>query len=291
VDPATGLTSEGETPDQAVRSLYPFLAQARAARTAIAPYLTEELKAAYNYRMAPNGASNTQAAGNVTDTQDVESRGFEVELIYNPTSNWRIAFNAAKQQTILTNIMPRITSLLNTLWLPHLAQHGALDWNLPVEPVNGNTTLQQINGTLLDYFAVKGQEGRAQGEQRKWRMNFVTRYQFSEGRLRGFSIGGSMRWEDQYAQGYPLIVDPNGVVRPDVDRPWLSPRELSYDLLLGYRRRILGNKDWTAQLNLRNLQNWHSDAVTVSRRQPDGSAARARFDPPLQVLLTNTFRF
>lgn len=76
--------------------------------------------------------------------------------------------------------MPRITGLLNTLWLPHLENFGDLDWNLPVEPVAGNNTRQQINATLLDYFAVKGQEGRAQAEQRKWRANFVTRYLFNE---------------------------------------------------------------------------------------------------------------
>lgn len=291
VDPATGLTEDGLTRDQAVLAEYPSLAQARAARDAIAPYLTEELKLAYNYRMAPNGSSLTQAAGNVVDTQDIESRGFEVELVYNPNRNWRVAFNAAKQETVLTNIMPRITSLLNTLWLPHLEKYGGLDWNLPVEAVAGNTTRQQINAALLDYFAVKGQEGRAQGEQRKWRMNAVTRYQFGEGRLKGFSIGGSARWEDQYAQGYPLLVDATGVVRPDVARPWMSDRELSFDLMLGYRRRILNDKDWTVQLNARNLQNWDSDAVTVSRRQPDGTPARARFDPPLQILVTNTFRF
>jgi hypothetical protein len=291
VDPATGLTAEGMTRQQTIQSLYPALAKSREARAAIAPYLTDELKAAYNYRMAPDGSSNTQAAGTVVDTQDIESRGFEAELTYNPTRNWRISFNAAKQETILTNIMPRITSLLNTLWLPHLERYGDLDWNLPVEPVAGNTTRQQINDTLLDYFAVKGQEGRPQGEQRKWRVNFVTRYQFSEGRLRGFSIGGSMRWEDSYAQGYPLLSDPTGLILPDVRSPWLSAQEFSYDLMLGYRRRILGNKDWTAQLNVRNLQNWNSDAVTVTRRQPDGTAARARFDRPLQVLLTNTFKF
>jgi hypothetical protein len=291
VDPATGLTPEGLTRQQAAAELYPALARAREARAAIAPYLTDELKAAYNYRMAPDGASQTQAAGNVVDTQDIESRGFEAEIIYNPTRNWRIAFNAAQQKTILTNIMPRITGLLNTLWLPHLAGFGDLDWNLPVEPVSGNTTAQQINATVLDYYAVKGQEGRPQAEQRKWRMNFVTRYQFTEGRLRGFSVGGAVRWEDRYALGYPVIDDPRGIILPDVDNPFFSDTELSYDLSLGYRRRILRDKDWTAQINVRNLQNWNSDNVTVVRRQPDGSVARVRFDPPLQVLLTNTFRF
>jgi hypothetical protein len=291
VDPATGLTPDGMTRDQALQALYPAFGKAREARANIAPYLTEDLKRAYNYRMQPDGSSQTQAAGNVTDTQDIESRGLEIEIIYNPTRNWRIAFNAAKQDTVLTNVMPRITALLDTVWLPHLARYGDLDWNEPTEPVNGNTTLQQINSTLLDYFAVKGQEGRRQGEQRKWRTNFVTRYQFSEGRLKGVSVGGAIRWEDRYAQGYPIIVDSFGVVRPDVNRPYWSAQELSYDLTLGYRRRILGNKDWTAQLNVRNLQNWKSDEVTVVRRQPDGSAARVRFDPPLQLILTNTFRF
>jgi hypothetical protein len=157
--------------------------------------------------------------------------------------------------------------------------------------VNGNTTAQQINEAVLEYFAVKGQEGRPQAEQRKWRMNFVTRYQFTEGRLRGFTIGGAVRWEDRYALGYPVINDPRGLVLPDVNNPYFSDTELSYDVSFGYRRRILRDKDWTAQINVRNLQNWNSDNVTVVRRQPDGSPARVRFDPPLQVLLTNTFRF
>ena len=93
----------------------------------IRPHLTEELKTAYNYRMAANGASLTQWAGAITDTNDIESRGFEAEIIFNPTRNWRIAFNAAKQETILTNIAPGLTKLLQEVWLPHLEQFGAVE--------------------------------------------------------------------------------------------------------------------------------------------------------------------
>ena len=88
-----------------------------------------------------------------------------------------------------------------------------------------------------------------------------------------------------------MINDPRGLVLPDVLHPYLSDTELSYDFTLGYRRRIMRDRDWTVQLNVRNLQNWRSDKVTAVRHQPDGSIARVRFDPPLQVLLTNTFRF
>ena len=73
--------------------------------------------------------------------------------------------------------------------------------------------------------------------------------------------------------------------------PYLADQQVSYDLTIGYRRRIMGNKDWSVQLNVRNLQNWFSDKVTAVRHQPDGTVARVRFDPPLQVLLTNTVRF
>jgi hypothetical protein len=290
-DPVTGLTPEGLTREQAIAAEYPNFGRLKAARANIEPHLTDELKTAYNYRMAPDGSSNTQAAGPVTDTNDIESKGFELELIYNPSRNWRIAFNAASQETVLTNIAPDLTNLLQNTWLPHLATYGDLDWNAPAEVVNGNTVSQQIIANVLDYYVIKGQEGRPQAEQRKWRMNLVTRYQFSEGRLKGFSVGGAVRWEDRYATGFPLFVDENDISQPDVVNPYFSDQTMSYDLTLGYRRRILRNKDWTAQLNVRNLQNWFSDTVSPARHQPDGSVARARFDPPLQVLLTNTFRF
>lgn len=291
INPATGLTPEGLTREQAVAAAYPNFGRLRAARDSIAPHLTDELKAAYNYRMAPDGTSQTQFAGNVTDTNDIQSKGFEVELIYNPTRSLRLAFNAAKQETVNTNIAPALTRLLEDTWLPHLAQFGNLDWSAPAEPVAGNTTLQQINDRLLDYYVVKGQEGRPQAEQRKWRLNLIGRYQFGEGRLRGFSLGGAARWEDKYAGGYPIVNDPRGIILPDIRNPYFVDSQLSFDLNMGYRRRIAGNREWIAQLNVRNLQNAWSDKVTVVRFQPDGSSARARFDPPLQVLLTNTVRF
>ena len=291
INPATGLTPTGQTLDQAIAALYPNFGRLKAARASIEPHLTDELKVAYNYRMDPDGSSNTQAAGPVTDTNNIESKGFELELTFNPNRNLRIAFNAAKQETILTSIAPDLTNLLENTWLPHLATYGDMDWNLPAGPISGNTVRQQINDNLLDYHAIKGQEGRPQAEQRKWRMNLITRYQFNEGRLKGFSVGGAMRWEDRFATGFPYYNDPRGLVLPDVFNPYLSDQEMSYDLTLGYRRRILGDKDWTAQLNVRNLQNLYSNKVSASRHQPDGSIARVRFDPPLQVLLTNTFRF
>lgn len=281
---------------QTVQSSYPSLARAKEARAAILPALTPALKASYNYVEAADGGNTTQQPGQITDLQDITSRGFEADITLNPTPNWRIAFNAAKQETALSNIAPRLTALLNNVWLPHLAKYGDLDWDLPVQPVSGPNAFQGVSvfGTqspILDYYVQKGQEGRAQNEQKKWRLNLVTNYQFTDGRLRGFSVGGAVRWQDVYATGYPIISDPRGVILPDIAHPFFSEPEISYDLTFGYRRRILQNVNWTSQINIRNLQNWDGEKFSAIRHQPDGSVARVRFDPPFQLLWTNTFRF
>jgi hypothetical protein len=48
-----------------------------------------------------------------------------------------------------------------------------------------------------NYVQMKLQEGAAAPEIREWRYNFITNYSFSEGRLKGFGVGGSYRWQDE----------------------------------------------------------------------------------------------
>jgi outer membrane receptor protein involved in Fe transport len=271
---------------------YPFLNEVYAARDSVAPFLTDPLKVAYNFSERANGQSTTQWAGQITDTQDISAKGMEAEFIINPTKSWRIAFNAAKQKTVLTNFAPRLEKILEDFWIPHLEQYGGLDWNAPAEPVAGDTTLENRNDFLLDYFALKGNEGKPNAEQREWRFNLVTNYTFREGALKGWSIGGAARWQDEYAGGYPTIADPNSVlILPDVDNPWLVESDLAIDLTFGYRKKIWDNVDWRMQVNLKNVDNWDNADLEFTRYQPDGTPARARFSAPRTVFLTNTFRF
>ncbi len=293
-DPATGLNVDGLTVDQVVAEEFPNLVDAHAARANIEPFLTDALKASFNYRMAPDGASQTQWAGAITDTQDIDSKGFEAELIYNPTRSWRIAFNAAQQETVLTNIAPRLTKLVDNVWVPHLTQFGHLDWNTPIQQVSGNNTQQQVGNRLIEYFAIKGNAGKPNPEVREWRFNFITNYSFREGFLKGWSVGGAARWEDEFAGGYPIIVDTaSGLVLPDVANPYMGEKKLSLDMNVGYRRKIhvFGDVDWRMQVNVRNLQNLDNRDVEITRFQPDGSAARARYGAPSEIFMTNTFSF
>ena len=151
-----------------------------------------------------------------------------------------------------------------------------------------------MNENLLEYFTVKSLEGFPSDEVREWRVNMVTNYTFRSGPLDGISIGGSTRWQSDAAIGYPLIesevLPDTFIMVGDVGNAFRGDEEFSFDLTCGYSKRF-GKVNWQIQLNLRNLQNIDSDEITVLIAQPDGSAAKARWKPPFQFQLTNTFRW
>ncbi len=282
---------EQETDEEVIARVAPNFQRTIEDRASITPYLTPELKNAYNFRVDSDGTVNTQAAGAVSDTQDIQAKGFEWELTMNPTRSWRVSFNFADTETILTNIGPRMTELFNNFWLPHLERFGDLDWNDPMGPNNGVTLQEQVNQDVLEYLEQKAQEGKPTLEQRQYRVNFVTNYRFQEGFLQGFSVGGAARWQSDNAVGFPLIPREDGIVQPDITRPWLNEDVYNFDLTFAYRKKISDKINWTIQLNIRNLQNLQNDELSTIRRQPNGDVARVRYDPPSQFLLTNTFRF
>ena len=158
-DPETGLNEDGINIDEFLAEEFPYLEELKAARADIEPFLTDALKTAYNYRLLEDGSVQTQWAGQITDTQDITSKGMEAEIIINPTSNWRIAINAARQETILTNFAPRLERIIEDLWAPHILQYGWLDWSLPIGPLAGDSMADNRNDFLLDYFALAGQRG------------------------------------------------------------------------------------------------------------------------------------
>jgi hypothetical protein len=299
-DETDGLYYVGEdaedgfaTLDEAITAQWPYLQQTKAARGPLERFVFDErLMQSFNARFLPDGDINVQWAGAIADTTDITSKGMEVELIVNPTKSWRIAFNAAKQQVVMDNIGPRLTNLVDTFLLPYMQEFGYLDWGNPTGPPKGATYESTTYTRLVEHFYYKGLEGQPTSEQREWRFNFITNYQFREGALKGFSIGGAARWQDEVNGGYPVVFDEDSrTYRPLVDQGYFTPTDLAIDLTFGYRKKIMGDIDWRMQINMRNVHNWDNADVDVFRFQQDGSSARARFAPPRQILLTNTFRF
>ncbi len=264
-----------------------------------------ETKALLNFQRVVNPltgvvGSSENVLPTFSDTQDFVSKGTEIEIVYNPTRQWRIALNAANQETTLSNLAPGARSAIEKLipfWneFKDTPRAGSDVWGGPAVPfptTNGEHLGNQVQrDVLVPYATLLAQEGGVSSEQRKWRVNLVTNYRFGRGGLLdGFSVGTGVRWQSKYALGYPTSFNPDGSVDVEIDNPYWSGTDTNVDGWVGYTRKILNDKvNWRVQLNVRNIIGTGDPiAVTV---QPDGRAAATRLPPERRVYLTNTFEF
>jgi outer membrane receptor protein involved in Fe transport len=179
------------------------------------------------------------------------SKGLEIEATYNPTKNWRIHFNVAKQQAMQGDT----SAVFDAVLADRLAQWQKQGlWTAAASPV---WTVQSYAETNLinPLNTAKLSKGQFTSELVKWRVNFVTNYTFANSsRLKGWAIGGAVRWQDRVSIGYPVIRDPVLGLITDVKHPFYGPTQISYDPWLSYQRKIAHNKIvWKMQLNIRNL--------------------------------------
>lgn len=243
-----------------------------------------------------DGSVDTEWVNGLTDLENLRAEGFEASFTINPTRSLRMRLNIARQETVRSNIAPNLTRFIEGDWLPYVLKYGDLDFSNPAGENSGETFEQNVNENLLKYFTTKAQEGFPSDEVREWRVNFVSNYSFREGILDGFSIGASARWQSDAAIGYPLVdvelesLPGSLVTIGDVTNPYRGEEEFSFDMSMGYSKKF-DRVNWQIQLNLRNLQNIGCDELSTVIAQPDGSAAKVRWDPPFQWQVTNTFRW
>lgn len=241
----------------------------------------------------------------LTDTVDLDAEGWEFELTYNPTRNFRLSFNVTQQEAVRTNVAPRLGELLDQLVAIHNlvpdgnrlegTQRSRDRLTRPLDPQEyGGGTLAAffLRGTPgRNYFQQKALEGSDNPEVREYRVNLLGNYSFTEGKLQGFNVGGGYRWQDKAAIGYPVYIDDEfGVPFTDVTQPYYDDGSKFVDLWVGYRRKVWNDKaDWRIQLNVRNVFSTRSPDVV--QYQPDGSVGRVAIPVPRQFVLANTLTF
>ncbi len=228
---------------------------------------------------------------NLQATRDLLAEGFELEFVANPTASWRILANISQQETTFSNTAPLMFAVTQAYVQDSIdARLGDLreDPNIERDDELFGVSLPTILGPIA---AQRAKDGQPSDEQREWRFTGVTSYQFQEGALKGFGIGGAVRWEDEAATGFVQIIDSEtGAVIPDVSRPFYDDGLFSGDAWITYQRPILDGKvDWRVQLNVRNLVG-ESGNIPV-RTNPDGTVAVIRIPNPRTVYLSNTFKF
>lgn len=245
----------------------------------------------YNDAITPAG---------LTVTEDNVSKGYEIELGAQPLKSIRLTFNASRAQAERSNVgQPSILNLVQII-------NTALN-NTPAGIMRNSssgtaaTALTAWNNNFYaPYISIKTQEGGAVPELREWRANFVANYDFLEGRLKGLSVGGGLRWQGRAVIGYePRYVDGAGAPAANhvvaraallqLDRPYYAPAEYDVDLWVGYKWRLSEKLGFRTQFNLRNVAN--KDRLIPVTVQPDGTPAGYRIAPAQLWSLTNTLEF
>ena len=226
--------------------------------------------------------------GNVVATTDFVAEGMEIEAIFNPLPNWRIMVNVAQQQTIRSNTAKAFSELLELrqpVWdrVADFWQDDRLNIKIG----------ENVKRRILDPTrAILLLDGSPATEQREWRANLITSYDFAaNSSLKGFGIGGAYRWEDSVAIGSPTIFDndlQDDVL--DVKNPYFGPKEDTIDAWVSYERLIFDKQvNWRLRLNIRNLLD-EDDLIPVAQ-DPDFTYVGMRIRPGRTYTLSSRFEF
>jgi outer membrane receptor protein involved in Fe transport len=245
----------------------------------------------------PPPANYDSRAGTFTMTNlvsDLVSTGYEAEVTANPTRNWRLTLNGAKSTATQSHI--------GSAWVNFIRERSAV-WaaNSTLRGPGNDTTT--IGTRYLGIIQTLNQMAQADGQKvesgRDWRVNFVTRYSFTEGVLRGAFVGGGYRWRSKQAIGYKASLVNNAfqfagapaqVLVPSIDSPIYGEPTAETELFFGYSRRLGKRVTWRVQLNVRNVFD-DQDAVAQRANITTGLTTIYAVPEPRSFILTNTFTF
>ncbi|MBK1879759.1 TonB-dependent receptor [Pelagicoccus mobilis] len=236
--------------------------------------------------------------GSTWDLADKETSGWELSMTANPTENWRFTMNVTSSETVETNMLQRTRALKDDM----LATWTGFGLDLPIPGVDGRTIASEIenfNDWFRDMTAVEGLKSYG---HRDFQARLFTRYDFNDGPLKGFYIGGGYRYSDAPFVGILQTADISDELRQDIVETGatIDGREIygfdtsEVDLLFGYKTKVnwLGDKKkekLSIQLNLKDLL--QENDYSIVRIQDAGNMTRARVVAPTKVSLSAKLSF
>ncbi|MSU24088.1 MAG: hypothetical protein EXS32_09745 [Opitutus sp.] len=216
---------------------------------------------------------DTQLVTYNAGTVDVLTKGYELELVANPTKNLTFRFGYSHSERQRANIFSEIYAYYDAQ-SPRLR---ALAGNNPTLLATINTELATVYEELATQVAL--QSGPLGSRPDKF--NFTARFKATEGRLRGAFAGGGFRYQGKNVMAYDI----------KTGAETLGNDTLFADAFAGYKVRVpLLRSTLTLQLNVRNLSN--SYRVVVGRRNTAGDGLRRIYlNEPRSYRFTTTLEF
>jgi hypothetical protein len=236
----------------------------------------------------------------LNSTRDFVSKGKEVDIVGQVTKNLTMFLNVAQQHTVTSNTAPVAAQIAldQAARLQRAVPSSPGGWALwdlrgsPFQRESDQIGQRFANNALRPIALATALDGTQLPEQREWRVNVNARYDFLEGAFKGFQVGGSLRYQDKVAGGYPNILNEGGDAVPDVANPYFGPDDINGDIFFRYGRKIMNDKvKWSIQLNARNLYRKNGNDYIPIEFNPDGAVTYVRVPVEQQWFLTNTFSF
>lgn len=205
-------------------------------------------------------------AGN--DTQATVSKGYELEVVANPTKQLRLAINVKNAETQVSDLFPAITQYIaqyRDTWLSPANASRIVGAGFGSS--SGLTVAQVVANTDLLLRTVKAPEGRAPVMDRRVTGNVFAKYSFTSGFLKNFSVGGGANHRSKAVLAYRIQTDQQAAY---------TPAYTDFNGLLQYSGRVWSDKvRYTLQLNVDNLTD-NQDPQAVNGGQPvPGNASHA----------------
>jgi len=227
--------------------------------------------------------------GNVSDTWSYVAEGYEMNLIYNPSRNWRVALSGSINTNTLGTHLAAVGAYLYSdskfqgldTWKKFAGElrkveAGQASSIFSLNPANATAGAQaaadalyleqQISAQEKGYLDDQALNGVTTSRSGKYALNGLVTRVFHEGRFKGWTVGGNYRWRSPGNIGYQRV--PNAAGAPvgiiDVARPLLGKEFWDLGAMVSSQRRIFGHVNLRTQLNIQNLPNWQSPRLVRS---------------------------
>ncbi|WP_438482011.1 TonB-dependent receptor plug domain-containing protein [Oleiharenicola lentus] len=253
-------------------------------------------------------------------TQQSIAKGTEVQITYNPMPNWTMKLTGTRTKSVYTDVAPQfdeweayrmpVWTALAATDIPDFVDGNNRAYSLRnfwnaygyatvarIENLDGNTSTRAYyaNAVTSQVALAKALQGAIAPNQRIYHASFLTNYVFNKGKLKGWSTGGSQRWESKAAVGYygkpadpltPLLINSSDVTRP----VYLDNGNFYTDIWFAYSRKVFSDKiRMKIQLNVNNvMEDGRLDPIAVNW---DGTPWAYRIIDPRQFVLTTSFDF
>jgi hypothetical protein len=231
------------------------------------------LNALVTYGRLTAAQADAYRVGPTAFSIDVVSKGYEIEFIANPTKKLTLRAGFSYSERDRANFLKEQNPYVPNLkaFLATVNSSGVLITNSATGITS--TATDYITEAIDEFIEVTGANQEQSFGSRPYKFNLTSRYRFTDGFLKGFNVGGGVRWQsDNYMQkDLRELVD--GIANPNFGKEYYGNAFEMWDFFTTYKRRLPWLKNpVTFQVNVRNAFN--QSRVLPARYVADFSAMR-----------------